>query len=240
VRRRTGLPLCWILGSCLLSKAGRGQELIAGWEGSALGGYAFGSTLVTVGLTGRHALVLGGSGSYLYYTFPDSGGPTEVASPGASVALGYRLHAERLSATVIAAYEQRRTSERPAALPSARYTQRGVAVEGELWFQPTRLTTVDAILSYSGANHYLWSRAGLQRQVTNTRLRQPIALGVGVEGTAQGDRDVRAYAAGMVISLEFVHSDGSLQIRAGYVRLRYSDQTSAAKPYWGVGLYRAF
>jgi hypothetical protein len=96
------------------------------------------------------------------------------------------------------------------------------------------------MLSYSGANRYLWSRAGLQRQLTNSQFRRPIALGVGVEGTAQGDRDVRAYEVGMVISLEFVRSDGSLQFRAGYARWRYSDQTFASKPYWGVGLYRAF
>ncbi len=240
MRRRIGLSLCWILGFCLLPRAGRGQELIAGWEGSALGGYTFASTLVSVGLGAHHALVFGGNGSYLYYNFPDSGGSTEVASPGASAVLGYRLHSERLSATLIAAYEQRRTLERPAGLPSARYTQRGVAVEGELWLQATPLTTVDAILSYSGANHYLWSRAGLHRQLTNTRLRRPVALGIGVEGTAQGDRDVRASEAGVVISLDFVHSDGSLQVHAGYGRWRYSDQTFASKPYWGVGLYRAF
>ena len=240
MRRQACLSLCCILAPSLLPRAGRGQELIAGWEGDRLGGYAFASTLVSVGLGSHHALVLVGSGSYLYYSFPDSGGLTEVASPGVSAAVGYRLHTQRMSATLSAAYEVRRTWERPAVLPSTRRTGPGVAAEGELWLQATPLTVVDAIVSYSDANRYLWARSGLQRQLTNTQFQQPVALGVGVEGTVQGDRDVRAYEAGVVIALEFVRTDGSLQVRTGYARLQYSDQTSESKPYFGVALYRAF
>jgi len=195
---------------------------------------------VSVGLGSHHALVVGGSGSYLYYSFPDSGGITEVASPGVSAALGYRFRTERMSSTLSAAYELRRTREGPAVLPATRRTERGVAAEEELWLQATPLTVVDAIVSYSGANRYLWARAGLQRQLTNTQFQRPVALAVGVEGTTQGDRDVRAYEAGVVLALEFVHTDGSLQVRTGYVRLQYSDQTSESKPYFGVALYRAF
>src|SRR5260370_30433875 len=127
----------------------------------ALGWDSFVSTRVNSGRCEHHASVMGGSGCYLYHNLPEIGGSTEDASQGASAVLGYRLHSERLSATLIAAYEQRRTLERPAGLPSARYTQRGVAAEGELWLQATPLTTVDAIVSYSDANHYLWSRARL-------------------------------------------------------------------------------
>ena len=168
MRRQACLSLCCILAPSLLPRAGRGQELIAGWEGDRLGGYAFASTLVSVGLGSHHALVLVGSGSYLYYSFPDSGGLTEVASPGVSAAVGYRLHTQRMSATLSAAYEVRRTWERPAVLPSTRRTGPGVAAEGELWLQATPLTVVDAIVSYSDANRYLWARSGLQRQLTNT------------------------------------------------------------------------
>ena len=182
MRRQACLSLCCILAPSLLPRAGRGQELIAGWEGDRLGGYAFASTLVSVGLGSHHALVLVGSGSYLYYSFPDSGGLTEVASPGVSAAVGYRLHTQRMSATLSAAYEVRRTWERPAVLPSTRRTGPGVAAEGELWLQATPLTVVDAIVSYSDANRYLWARSGLQRQLTNTHFQRPVALGVGVGG----------------------------------------------------------
>ncbi|OLC08309.1 MAG: hypothetical protein AUH42_01815 [Gemmatimonadetes bacterium 13_1_40CM_70_11] len=195
---------------------------------------------MSFGLGGHHALVIGGSGSYLYYSFPDSGGPTAVTSPGVSAVLGYRLRTERLASTLSALYEVRRAREGPAVLPATRRTERGVAAEEELWLQATPLTVVDAIVSYSGANRYLWARAGLQRQLTNTQFRRPVALAVGVEGTTQGDRDIRVYEAGVVLALEFVHTDGSLQVRTGYARLQYSDQTSESKPYFGVALYRAF
>src|SRR5437867_10192560 len=100
MRRQAYLSLCCILAPSLLPRAGWSQELIAGWEAVKLGGYAFATTLVSVGMGGHHALVLGGSSSYLYYNFPDSGGITDVTSPGVSATLGYRLHTERLAVTL--------------------------------------------------------------------------------------------------------------------------------------------
>ena len=194
---------------------------------------------MSFGLGGHHALVIGGSASYLYYSFPDSGGPTAVTSPGASAVLGYRLRTERLATTLSALYELRRTWEDPAALPATRRAERGVAGEGDLWFRAAPLTVLEAIASYSGANHYLWARTSLKRQLTDRQFQGPVAFGVGVEGTLQGDRDVRTYQGGVVLALELVRSDGSLELRSGYARLQYSDQTAESKPYFGVSFYRA-
>jgi hypothetical protein len=44
----------------------------------------------------------------------------------------------------------------------------------------------------------------------------------------------------MLVALEFLRAHGSLQFRAGYTWLQYPDQTVESKPYFGVGLYRAF
>jgi cellulose biosynthesis protein BcsS len=229
-----------VLGCCLLPGTSRGQELIAGWEGDASRGYAFASPVFSVGVGGHQAIVLRTTGSYLYYSFPDSGGTTDVMSPGASATLGYRLRAGGLSTTLGAGYEVRRTLRRPSVGPSFRVNERGFTVQGELFFQATPLTNLNAIGSYGAANRYVWARAGVKRQVTNTHFQGPMAVAVGVEGTAQGNRDAHAYQAGTLIALEFLRAHGSLQLRAGYTRLQYADHAVESKPYFGVGLYRAF
>jgi hypothetical protein len=233
-------PLFGILCLCIVAEAGHGQELIAGWEGDGSRGYAFASPVLSVGLGAHHALVLRGAVSYLYYGFPDSGGSTAVRSPGASAALGYRLRAARLSATLGAGYELRRTLRRPSVGPSSRFSEVGLTFQGEVFVQATPLTNVNAIVSYGDANRYLWARTGVKRQLTNTRFRGPVALAIGAEGTVQGNRDAHAYQAGLLVALEFPRARGSLQFRAGYTRLQYPDQTAESKPYFGVGLYRAF
>lgn len=233
------LPLC-ILFACLLPRPGLGQELIGGWEGDASRGYAFGSPVFNVGLGGHNALLLRGTGSYLYYRFPDAGGSTHVTSPGAGGALGYRVRAGGLSATLAAGYEVRWTTRRPSVGPLLRVTERGITAQGELFFQATSLTNLNAIVSYGDANRYVWARGGVKRQLTNTRFQGPVALAVGVEATAQGNHDARAYQGGGLLALELLRAHGSLQSRAGYTRLQYPDGLVESRPYFGIGLYRAF
>ncbi len=105
---------------------------------------------------------------------------------GASAALGYRLRAARLSATLGAGYALRRTLRRLSVGPSSRFTEPGLTFQGDLFFQAKPLTNVNAIVSYADANRYLWARTGVKRQFTNTQFRGPVALAIGAEGTAQG------------------------------------------------------
>jgi Cellulose biosynthesis protein BcsS len=224
----------------VLPRAGLGQELIGGWEGDASRGYAFGSPVFSVGLGGHSAFVLRGTGSYLYYRFPDATGSTDVTSPGAGAALGYRVRAGRLSTTLAAGYEVRWTTRRPSVGPLLRVTERGITAQGELFFQATSLTNLNAIVSYGDANHYVWARGGVKRQLTNTRFQGPVALAVGLEGTAQGNHDARAYQGGGLVAFELLRAHASLQTRAGYTWLQYPDGSVESRPYFGVGFYRAF
>ncbi|MBI4421366.1 MAG: cellulose biosynthesis protein BcsS [Gemmatimonadetes bacterium] len=224
----------------LLSDAASGQELIAGWEGDRDRGYAFVNPVLSVRLGAHHALVVRGAASYLYYQFPDLSGPTRVTSPGLAAGVAYRVRGPRVTATIGPGFELRRTERRPMGGARARVTERGMTVQGDVFFQPTPLTSVSVIVSYGHANRYFWSRAGLKRQVTNTRFTGRMAWGLGVEGTAQGNEDARAYQVGALVALELLRARGSVQVRGGYTRLAYPSGTAEARPYAGAGTYWAF
>ncbi len=238
--RRLHPSLRCIVGLSLLPAISSGQELIGGWEGNTSRGYGFVSPVLSAGVGGPHAILLRGTGSYLYYRFPNIGGSTDVTSPGISGALGYRVRAGRVSAALGAGYEMRWTVRRPAVGSSSRLTEHGFTMQGELFFQATPLTNVNAIVSYGDANRYVWARTGVKRQLTNTHFRGPVAFSVGAEGTAQGNHDARAYQAGALIALDFLRLHGSLQCRGGYTRLQYPDGSAESQPYLGLGLYQAF
>jgi hypothetical protein len=224
---------------CLLPGAAEGQELIAGWEGASGRGYAFLSPVLGVQLSQRHALVIRGAASYLYYEFPEAAGITDVTSPGAAAGLAYRLRGRRATATIGPGFELRRTTRQPSAGTRSRATERGLTAQGDIFFQPTPLTTLSLIASYGHANRYIWTRLGLKRQVTNPRFTEPAALGLGLEVTGQGNRDVRSYQAGAVFALDLVRASASLQLRGGYARLSYADASKESRAYFGAGFYQA-
>ncbi len=215
------------------------QELIAGWEGGQSRGYAFASPVVSIGLGAHELLVLRGAASELYYQLPDAGGVTKVNSPGASAGLGFRLRAAGVTATLGTSYEMRRTTRRFPDGTSTVVTERGLTTQADAYVQASPLTSVQGIVSYGAANRYLWARAGLQRQITNTGFEHPAALAIGAEATAQGNGDVRAYGAGAVLALTFLRARTSLQLHSGYEQLRYADGSRTGRVYWGIGAYSA-
>jgi hypothetical protein len=234
-RRRSATTLA-LLG--LLASAASAQEVVAGWEGDLDHGYAFASRMLGIRLGAHHGVGVRFAASYLYYQFPDLGGLTEVTSPGIAAGLAYRVRSRRLTATIGPGFEVRRTARRPAAGTHARVTERDVTAQGDVFFQPTPLTSVSALFSYSHAHQYLWSRVAIKRQLTNTRFTRPAALGVGVEMTAHRNENVRAYQAGAVVALELLRARASLQFRAGYTPLRHPADTGESRAYFGVGFYR--
>lgn len=237
---KRSLAVAWLVSGCFLPRAAAGQEFIAGWEGEPSRGYAFASPVLSIRLGAHDGLVVRAAASYLYYRFPDAGGPTNVTSPGVSGGLAYRVRSPRLSATVGSGFELRQTLRRPATSASSRTTERGATIQGEVFFQVTPLTNLNTIVSYGQANRYLWARSGVKRQLTNTRFSGPTALGVGGEVTAQGNNDGQAYQAGVVLALDLLRARGSLQLRGGYTRLQYPTGPSESRPYLGVGVYQAF
>ncbi|MBI1954897.1 MAG: cellulose biosynthesis protein BcsS [Acidobacteria bacterium] len=230
----------WFLLVLLRPPGASAQEIVGGWEGDATRGYAFGMPVFSIGLTERNFLVLRGSGSHLYYTLPEVGGETEVSSPGANAGLAYRLRTPQVTFTLGPGYEMRWTRRRLADSSQVRETERGFNLQGDIFFQATPLTNLNAIVSYGEANEYLWSRAGIKRQVTNTEFQGPASLIFGMEGTAQGNDDIRVYQAGGLFEVAFPRARASLQFRGGYSQEQFPNGQINRRPYYGAGLYWAF
>jgi hypothetical protein len=215
----------------------RAQDVVAGWEGDDTRGYVFVAPTAAIDVSPSQALLLRASGSFLYYG-SEADGPTDVTAPGASVALGYRLRRSRVSAAVMGGYEMRRVRRASSDLPDA--WERGASASGELFVAATALTQVSAIATYGAAHRYVWSRAGVKRQMTNTDFSGRRAVSVGLEVTAQGNRDVRTDQLGMVVELAWLGAQTSLQLRSGYARSEFPDGRRQGRPYLGFGVYRAF
>jgi hypothetical protein len=234
----------WLLLACapfiLHAPASHGQEVVGGWEGTSSRGYAFVSPAATVQRSGEFSWIVQGAVSYLYYDLPESGGTTHLRSPGESLGAAFRYSAPRITASVGAGYEVRQTTRHYASGDESRQTEHGLTFQGNVFYQVTPLTTLSGLASYGAANHYVWTRAGIKRQVSNFDNREATTLNVGAELTEQGNSDGRTTQLGGLFEVAFPHDHGSLQFRAGYSRLRNPDGSRDSKPYFGIGAYRAF
>jgi Cellulose biosynthesis protein BcsS len=224
------------------ASASEAHELIGGWEGGPGNGYAFLEPVFSFPDSGMgSAFVIRPTFSYLYYdTYDSAGGLTQVSSPGESLGIAYRLRTPRLTLTLGPGFEVRQEHRDLADGTRQSDTLRGATLSGDMYFQATSLTSCTLIGSYEDANHYVWSRAGIKRQITNTDFRDATAISLGLELTEQGNQDVRRDQAGAVLGWEFLRAHASLQFHAGVSRSRFPTAPSAAQAYFGVGLYRAF
>lgn len=240
MRRIAAVVIVW----CLVPVGvlcGQTVEFISGWEGDGVTrGYVFASPVLSWKLSQNSALVLRGSVSYLYYDFPEFGGITQVSSPGGSFGVALRRTTPRMTLTIGPGYEIRETSRQFTFGPELEVDERGYTIQGDVYATPSSLSALYGIMSYGAANEYIWTRAGAKRQLSNRDFKGPTALGIGAELTAQGNYDVRSYQAGGLIEIAFLRARGSLQLRGGYSRLEYSEAPAESKPYFGIGVYRAF
>lgn len=236
----SGIFLAVMAAAFLQPTPAKAQELVGGWEGGTNRGYAFGMPSFSMSLGRGSFFVVRGSGSFLYYRIPEATGETAVRSPGASIGLAYRYRSPRVSFTLGPGYEGRWTRRRLSDGTEVRITERGLNGQADLFFQATPLTNLNFIASYGDANRYVWTRAGIKRQVTNTRFTRPHALMLGAEATAQGNRDIRAYQVGGLFEIAFLRARGSLQFRAGYAQERYPTGIRFHRPYFSAGFYKAF
>jgi hypothetical protein len=197
----------------------------------------FASPRLALSLGGGASLDLRAAASHLYYEVADSAGPTLVRSPGAGLSLGLRWSAPGVSAAAGAGYEQRWTRRRSPAGAEQRVAERGPVVHAELFIGPAHRTTAFAFGTYGHANRYIWARAGAVHRAPWRGSPRP---GAGVELTAQGNDDVRAWQLGGMASLEFPPVRLSLQARAGGAWLRHAGGRRESRPYLGVGAWRGF
>lgn len=227
-----------VVALAVTAEGAAAQDVVAGWEGDDRRGYVFVAPTAAVDVSPSQSLLLRVSASLLYYG-SEADGPTDVTAPGASVGIGYRFRTARVSAAVVGGYEVRRI-RRSSSILQPHAWERGGSASGELFVAATRLTQFSAMAAYGAANRYVWSRAGLKQQITNRDFSGPRAISLGLEATAQGNRDVTTYQLGTVVEWTWLSAESSLQLRAGYGRSEFPDGREQNRPYLGVGLYRAF
>jgi hypothetical protein len=217
------------------------QEIIIGWEGSPSNGYGFVMPVVSVPKTDTSsAFVIRPAVGYLYYNFREAGGLTDVTSPVVSIGIAYRLRLPRVSMTLGPGLEVRWEHRKQANGTRIDKTQTGATASADLFIQANSHTNLSVIATYSQTNRYLWSRAGIKRQITNSDFRGSSPISIGAEVTGQGNHDVRQVQLGGLMEVGFLSAHSSLQFRSGYARLLFIDGSIETRPYFGIGLYRAF
>ncbi len=214
-----------------------GQEFIGGYEGGPGNGYSFGSSVFSFPSTGTNSFVVRPTFSYLYYNYQDTGGFTDVTSPGLGLTLGYRLRLGRLTFTAGPGVETRWEHRNFPDGTSGYKTLLGATAMSEAFFQANRLTNLNLIANYTQNDRYTWVRGGMKRQITNRDFKRSTAWLIGPEVTGQGNRDVRQYQAGGVVELALLPSHVSIQFRSGYGHLQFHDGSTEARPYFGLGFY---
>ena len=217
----------------------RSQELVLGWEGDSQRGYGF---VNPVGVlrdsdTSNVLLVVRGSLNYLYYSVPEDGGTTRVVSPAFSAGAGWRFVWPGFSMTLSSDFEVRRTERTFSGGEPVRVIERGFLIQGNVFCNVAAFTNVHLLASYGAANQYLWTRFGVKQQVTNTSFVDPSALALGIELTAQGNRDVHSYSAGGFMEFMFLDIGASLQLRSGYSLLQNQGRIFDRALFVGAGVY---
>jgi hypothetical protein len=178
-------------------------------------------------LSSEHAVQVRTTASFLYYN-SHAHGPTDVAAPGGTVAVGYRLSASRVNLALFGGFEGRRFDHGWEEGPSA---------SGELFVSATRLMQFSALGNFTNADRYTWARVGVKRQVTNTTFESR-AISIGLEATGQGNRDVTTYELGGVLERAWLQTGMSVQFRAGWSVSQFPTGPDQRRPYFGVGVYR--
>ena len=225
--------LCYVPGACA-------QEVVGGWEGSAGRGYAFVAPSMTLHRSDPFSWILRGAVSYLYYDLPAPGGATEVRSPGQSVGIALRYTGPGVTATLGPGYEVRQTRRSLASGNVTTEHQRGLTLDGNVFVQVTPRTVISVLGSYGKANDYHWVRVGAKQQIGGSAGGDSTGWHVGIEGTDQGNEDVKSRQIGAVLEAAFPRTRSSLQLRAGGSRRENPDGSKESSPYFGVGYYQGF
>jgi len=231
---------CAVVGICLgilPVTAEADGDLAASWEGGPSNGYAAASPTFNIPLTSTSSLDLIPTGSYLYYNVHESGGVTNVHSPGASFGADYKYSNDNLTFAVGPAVQvlwQGRTSSKG---PKKNSTLTGWAVNGDLSYRFSDLTSFDLSSSYEQTDRFYFTQAGVEERIGHVGSFSWFA---GPEGTVQGNNQFTQLGGGAVSEFVFDNSGTSLQIRGGYAHVNYSDHTSQSRPYVGVALDQRF
>lgn len=234
------LRCCAAIGFCLATfpaAAVAEGEVAASWEGGPSNGYVALSPTFNIPWTATSSIDLVPTASDLYYDTREAGGVTKVHSPGVSFGADYKYSDDNLTFALGPAVQvlwQGRTSSKG---PKTDSTLSGWAVNGDLSYRFSDLTSFDLSSSYEQADRFYWARASVEERIGHIGSASWF---VGPEGTIEGNNLFTQQGGGGVSEFVFDKSGTSLQIRGGYANVSFPDHTSESRPYMGIALDQRF
>jgi len=221
-----------------------GLEGVGGWEeDSHASGFAFYGLSGTYTLRDPIALLGKVEGSYLYYQYGSSDDLTRVTSPGVRLMSGIKVQLKGSMGFLLGGVEQRwnRTVERSSTGVLSAHTdpQRAAVVQGMIDARLSKAWSMNLFADYGAANHYRFTRLALKRQVHFGPV-PPGILFLGIEGIAQGNKDIFTVQEGGLIELHLGRGPASVMVKAGNKESWSSDHSHQGGAYVGIGLYTQF
>jgi hypothetical protein len=235
-----------LVGLCILfaiftsvSYAANG-EFLGGWEGDTRGqGYGFLGVGTSRALGARTALVGRATVNYLYYEFAHDDSTTKATSPGMSCQAGFSYASGRVTASIVFGPEIRWNDEQTRAtggLSVASQHDRALSgvVQGYLNASATRRIWVTLLANYNGGNQYLFNRLSIERRFGASMTS------AGLEGTAQGNTDIKSLQLGAFVGMPNVLARLSIRVSGGIKNSWSADQIHKTAGFFGVGFYTRF
>lgn len=217
-------------------------ELLGGYEADTHGSsYGFVGLGLIRGIRPDLAWVARGTVNFLAYEFESLDGLTEVRSPGIGAAAGLQFGGKNFVRVLVGPeVKWRRVEIAPVNGVDLSHsdTRVGATIAAEMVAHPSSHSTVMGLVNYGTADKYTWARLGFKQQVTNHDWQGNNTWYLGVDGTAQGNDDIRSVQLGGLVEVTFVPQDLSLQFRAGYKRSTFDVGPQRTGPYFAVGFYK--
>lgn len=214
-----------------------GGEILLGWAGNATHGYGFATAQPAIARSEDASLVLRGTASHLFDTYFDGASMIRIDSPGASLGVGFKLAPGPLSFGLGISFETRRPTQwTDGENPQTKYVF-GAALSTELYWTPSRRLAIYGVANLSGANAYLWTRAGFVHQLIPMFQRgTKYALWAGLDATARGNKFARGLEGGGVVELRMRDLHASVALRGGYA-VEVAGDRVLYQGTGGVGVY---
>ena len=216
-------------------------ELISGYEGDTQGsGYGFFGPSYVRPIRPGLSWTARAFGHYLAYEFNALDGATQVRSPGVNTALGLQFGEKNFFRLLAGPEVKWRRTEitGPAGSVTSTDTRFGANLGGEMYANPTSHNNVQGIVNYNTSDSYSWGRLGFKEQLNNHAWQGPNTAFLGVEGIAQGNRDIRSKQVGGFFELTHVPANVSMVFKAGFKQSTFEVGPAKTGPYFSVGFYR--
>jgi hypothetical protein len=185
----------------------------------------------------------GANVNYLYYGFNNGlGGRTNVHSPGINTEVGLRAgDTNWVQFGLGPGIKNRnvRVENASGTMVSDTHDMTwGMNYNAMAYVNPSKRNNVMGLYHYGAEDKYTWSMAQFKQQVANDNWQGPITPSIGIQGIAEGNKDVHATSVGALI--ELVHVKSSMSI-TGTVGMKHSWSVFGPAqngPYFGIGIWR--